>query len=85
MKLIVAHVLILCATVLTTANPVQLSSHQVPLAEANGNNMAGAVNDKVPGHSDATYGPVPKKDQIFKVEFLDIAPTPIIAYVLFLV
>ncbi|KAH6884141.1 hypothetical protein B0T10DRAFT_608969 [Thelonectria olida] len=41
--------------------------------------MAGAVNGKVPGHSDATYGPVPKEDQIFKVEFLDIAPTPIIA------
>jgi hypothetical protein len=38
-----------------------------------------SVNEKVPGHSDATYGPVPKANQIFEVEFVDIAPTPIIA------
>lgn len=36
--------------------------------------------DKVPGHNNATYGPVPKEDQIFVVEFLEIAPMPIIAY-----
>lgn len=35
--------------------------------------------DKVRGHSDATYDIVPKQDQLFNVEFLEIAPTPIIA------
>ncbi|RYO95298.1 hypothetical protein DL764_007717 [Monosporascus ibericus] len=32
---------------------------------------------KVPGYNNATYGPVPKVDQLFQVEFLDIAPSPI--------
>ncbi|RYP65608.1 hypothetical protein DL771_008216 [Monosporascus sp. 5C6A] len=32
---------------------------------------------KVPGHNNATYGPVPKVDQLFQVEFLEIAPSPI--------
>ena len=44
-----------------------------------------AEQDKVRGHSDAIYGPVPKEDQLLDVEFLEIAPTPIIAYVAFLV
>ncbi|RYP65460.1 hypothetical protein DL770_008990 [Monosporascus sp. CRB-9-2] len=32
---------------------------------------------KVPGHNNVTYGPVPKVDQLFQVEFLEIAPSPI--------
>ncbi|OOQ86006.1 hypothetical protein PEBR_23491 [Penicillium brasilianum] len=35
--------------------------------------------DKVPGHHDAIYDTVPKKDQIFSNEFLEIAPMPILA------
>jgi hypothetical protein len=35
---------------------------------------------KVPGHNNATYGPVPKADQLFQVEFLEIAPSPIPRY-----
>lgn len=35
--------------------------------------------DNVPGHNDAIYDTVPKKDQIFSIEFLEIAPTPILA------
>ncbi|KAK3314055.1 hypothetical protein B0H66DRAFT_607300 [Apodospora peruviana] len=31
----------------------------------------------VPGHNDAFYGPVPKQDQLFIVDYLEIAPTPI--------
>jgi hypothetical protein len=41
-------------------------------------NMAQQDN-RVPGHNDAIYDTVPKDDQIFKIEFLEIAPTPIIA------
>lgn len=35
---------------------------------------------KVPGNNNATYGPVPKVDQLFQIEFLDIAPSPIPVY-----
>ncbi|KAJ5130655.1 uncharacterized protein N7515_006694 [Penicillium bovifimosum] len=35
--------------------------------------------DRVSGHNDAVYDIVPKEDQIWKIEFLEIAPTPIIA------
>ena len=35
--------------------------------------------DKVPGHNDAIYDIVPKEDQIMEIEFLEIAPTPILA------
>lgn len=83
MKAIVAHVLVLCIAILTKASPVQSSNLQVLLPGSNGNIMASAINDKVPGHSDATYSSlVPKEKQILKVEFLDIAPTPILAYAL---
>jgi hypothetical protein len=44
-----------------------------------------AEQDKVRGHNDAIYGPVPKEDQLLDVEFLEIAPTPIIAYAPFLI
>ncbi|KAK4621520.1 hypothetical protein CLAFUW4_07235 [Fulvia fulva] len=30
----------------------------------------------VPGNNNATYGPVPKAEQIFTIEFLEIAPLP---------
>ncbi|KAK3325222.1 hypothetical protein B0H66DRAFT_114538 [Apodospora peruviana] len=32
----------------------------------------------VPGHNDAFYGPIPKAQQIFDIEFLEIAPSPIL-------
>jgi hypothetical protein len=38
-----------------------------------------AHQDKVPGNNDARYDIVPKEDQIFKIDFLEIAPTPILA------
>ncbi|KAE9378764.1 hypothetical protein N431DRAFT_553141 [Stipitochalara longipes BDJ] len=44
-----------------------------------------AEQDKVRGHSDAIYGPVPKEYQLLDVEFLEVAPTPIIADRIFFV
>ena len=35
---------------------------------------------KVYGHNNVTYGPVPKEDQLFYVEILDIGPSPILLY-----
>lgn len=34
----------------------------------------------VPGNNNATYGPVPKAEQIFTIEFLEIAPLPMPVY-----
>ncbi|KAL4794689.1 hypothetical protein BDV19DRAFT_364628 [Aspergillus venezuelensis] len=33
--------------------------------------------NKVPGNNDAVYAIVPKEDQLFNVEFLEVAPMPI--------
>lgn len=33
---------------------------------------------KVPGNNHVTYGPVPREDQLFDVEFFDVAPTPLV-------
>ncbi|KAJ5365995.1 hypothetical protein N7517_008881 [Penicillium concentricum] len=35
--------------------------------------------DKVPGHNDAIYDIVLEEDQILKMDFLEIAPTPTLA------
>lgn len=35
--------------------------------------------DKVPGHNEAIFDTVPKEDQLLHIDFLEIAPTPIIA------
>lgn len=64
---------VICIAALVGAQPVQ----QEPLLSTE-NIMA--QPDKVFGHNNATYGPVPKEDQLFSVEFLEIAPTPIQAY-----
>jgi hypothetical protein len=37
--------------------------------------------NKVPGHNNVTYGPVPKAEQLFKLEYLEVTPTPIPVYV----
>jgi hypothetical protein len=31
---------------------------------------------RVPGTNNATYGPVPEANQLFEIEFLEIAPSP---------
>lgn len=36
--------------------------------------------NKVPGHNNVNYGPVPEAEQLFKLEYLEIAPTPIPVY-----
>lgn len=74
MKSISPHWLSLCVSALaglSIANPVQ----QKPLV---GEDVM-VKQDKVPGHNDAIYDTVPKEDQILDMEFLEIAPTPIIA------
>ncbi|KAF2499443.1 hypothetical protein BU16DRAFT_523927 [Lophium mytilinum] len=31
----------------------------------------------VPGHNNAMHGPIPKASRLFKIELLEIAPSPI--------
>jgi hypothetical protein len=74
MKSTSPHWLSLCVAALaglSIANPVQ----QKPLV---GEDIM-VKQDKVRGHNDAIYDTVPKEDQILHIEFLEIAPTPIIA------
>ena len=74
MKSTFQHFLTLCAAGLAITSHVK-SSQQKSLFSMD----IMAEQDKVRGHSDAIYGPVPKEDQLLDVEFLEIAPTPIIA------
>jgi len=64
-----------------TAAAAAPASHDIqhPLTKNNTITMPGAESSKqgVPGHNDAFYGPVPKAEQIFDIEFLEIAPSPI--------
>lgn len=75
MRLILQYTLSLCTTTLAAlakTNPTQQGLLVSEDTMAQQDNM-------VPGHNNAIYGTVPKDDQIFKIEFLEIAPTPIIA------
>jgi hypothetical protein len=81
-KSLLIHALSLCAlgTALSATNPVLVAdSHQLRLP------FVVIMVDtertvKVPGNNNATYGPVPKADQLLDIEFLDIAPSPIPVY-----
>jgi len=70
----------LCALSLNAA-PASHNNIQHPLAENKPITitMPGAESSKqgIPGHNGAFYGPVPKAEQIFDIEFLEIAPSPI--------
>jgi len=75
MKSVFVHFLNLCTAALA------ITSHtKLPQQKSLFNVDIMAKKEKVPGHSDAVYGSVPKEDQLLDVEFLDIAPTPIISY-----
>ncbi|KAE8135881.1 hypothetical protein BDV38DRAFT_272528 [Aspergillus pseudotamarii] len=74
MKSNIPHWLSLCVAalaVLCIAKPVQ----QKPLVSVD----VIVKKDKVPGHNNAIYDTVPKEDQLLDIEFLEIAPTPIVA------
>ncbi|KAF4610387.1 hypothetical protein G7Y89_g15732 [Cudoniella acicularis] len=68
------HFLTLCAAALAITRHAK-PSEQKSLVSVD----IMAEQDKVRGHNDAIYGPIPKEDQLLDVEFLEIAPTPIIA------
>lgn len=49
--------------------------HQLPLTTAT-NMTISEPPKRIYGTNNATYGPVPEDEQFFKIEFLEIAPSP---------
>ena len=53
------------------------SETQLPfLTAANNADTLSRTFSRVYGSNNATYGPVPKEEQLFQIEFLEIAPSP---------
>ncbi|KAI0517223.1 hypothetical protein F5B22DRAFT_603767 [Xylaria bambusicola] len=78
--IVFTHLLTLLCTVpiqLTAARPPSsIAQHQKHFAQIE---TIPKVEQKseVPGHNNVTYGPVPLEDQLFQIESLEIAPSPI--------
>ncbi|KAJ6073325.1 hypothetical protein N7467_011410 [Penicillium canescens] len=74
MKSILPQFLSLCTAALAVLSKTNPAQQELLVRED-----VMVQQDKVPGHNDAIYDIVPKEDQILKIEFLEIAPTPILA------
>lgn len=72
MKSILPQFLSLYTAALTVlSKPIQAQQHVL------GEDIMAQQGNKVPGNNDAVYAVVPEEDQLFKVEFLEVAPTPV--------
>jgi hypothetical protein len=82
MKSLLIQTLSLCAlgTALAASPDHTSNSQQVHLAPA-AVMVYTEQTIKVPGNNKATYGPVPKAEQLLDIERLEIAPSPIPVYV----
>jgi hypothetical protein len=72
MKASLLQLLPLCTAVLAAlgeTNPAQ----QASLVDED---MMAKIGNRVPGYNKAVYDIVPKEDQIYQIEFLEISPTP---------
>ncbi|KAK4452236.1 hypothetical protein QBC34DRAFT_42238 [Podospora aff. communis PSN243] len=63
------------STLVLAASAAAPISHKVqhPLAMPESE----SPKQRVRGHNDVFYGPIPKAEQIFNIDFLEIAPTPV--------
>jgi hypothetical protein len=52
------------------------SDHQLPFLSES----SASARIRIPGTNNATYGPVPGAEQLFDIEFLELAPFPFKAY-----
>ncbi|KAE8130663.1 hypothetical protein BDV38DRAFT_291788 [Aspergillus pseudotamarii] len=75
MKSILRQTLSLCTATLAALAKTNPTQQELLVSE----DIMAQQDNMVPGHNDAIYDTVPKDNQIFKIEFLEIAPTPIIA------
>lgn len=56
------------------------SEHQLPFLADNNAKALPSNSSRVYGNNNATYGPVPREEQLFQIEFLEIAPSPFEVY-----
>lgn len=62
-----------------TSLRVQGDNRQLP-SKSPGKLISPDQADRPYGTNNATYGPVPKAEQLFDIEFLEIAPSPFLVY-----
>lgn len=62
-----------CLTTLGAATPPNQLERQRPVLDPQGI----PSSKRVPGTNNATYGSVPTFNQLFEIEYLEIAPSPI--------
>ncbi|KAF7184438.1 hypothetical protein CNMCM7691_005258 [Aspergillus felis] len=79
MKSILPQILSLCTAAFAALAKTNPTQQELLVGEDIMAQQDNRVDNRVPGHNDAIYDTVPKDDQIFRIEFLEIAPTPIIA------
>jgi hypothetical protein len=61
---------------LSSTSPTR-GEHQLPFsADDNANTLLPSNSSRVYGNNNATYGPVPREEQLFQIEYLEIAPSP---------
>ena len=75
---ITLHLLLTALSLTAAAAPTDIQhplteTTHIPIFDSNIN----SPKQYVPGHNNAFYGPIPKASQIFNIEFLEIAPSPI--------
>ncbi|PYI28476.1 hypothetical protein BP00DRAFT_438396 [Aspergillus indologenus CBS 114.80] len=79
MKSLLPPILSLCTAVFVLSFKPEPTQQKLLISE---DLMA---DDRVSGHNNAVYDAVPKNEQIFKIEFLEIAPSPISAHRVFFI
>ncbi|KAL3486567.1 hypothetical protein BJX62DRAFT_215163 [Aspergillus germanicus] len=75
MKTILRLILPICTAALGVAGLAKTNPAQQELLVGEDNIIAKQGN-RVPGHNDASYDVVRKEDQLYRIEGLEIAPTP---------
>jgi hypothetical protein len=60
---------------LSSTSPTR-SEHQLPILADDNANTLPSNSSRVYGNNNATYGPVPRQEQLFQIEYLEIAPSP---------
>ncbi|KAL2856116.1 hypothetical protein BJX68DRAFT_230012 [Aspergillus pseudodeflectus] len=75
MKSILWLILPFCTTALVVLAKTNPAQQELLVSE----DMMAQHDNRIPGHNDAIYDVVPKEEQVLKIQFLEIAPTPIIA------
>ncbi|EAW20657.1 uncharacterized protein NFIA_030900 [Aspergillus fischeri NRRL 181] len=75
MKSILPQIFSLCTAALAALAKTNPTQQELLV----GVDIMAQQDNKVRGHNNAIYDTVPKDDQIFRIQFLEIAPTPIIA------